>query len=579
MNTLDSLGIPDNFTPQNLKAQVLDSDKSRLERSDLLNGESKKIEIPATEGPNLIATIRTISDAQLKDGEPDTFTIIDLRGVQLVGGLREFNGNKFGPDIEYLLVDPSQLDWEDDKGYKGIRRGETIKMGRYVEPTVIEISQMSPEEKKSIVMKRDRFPGLGSWTSRNHFSLSCDEKGNLLVSDLNSSNGTTIAVGEAAISLLSEEQHRKRVDEMVRPVGEILVESELPPPPLTAEAMQIVPYMDRAKSEILKAELLMLSNPEINHHILKNFSELAPAREIELDGKKYYFSAVFDTGKRLHVIAYVEVDGKLMPRLFYKSNSEGGWRSCPGWEKNKRRYSKGPHDNDGGYVQITKPVEELSRKIEIMAADNTGVVSLASNRVSELLDIFDLESDEMDEVTTFEDEVTLMRLDERWAHSLYDSYEPGIGFKYGAEKSRGMLENMELLPGFEPDFTKPPIRKYAITHTIAGLCEVSVYNADYINRSIEWHMARSESGDIWVESIRFTDSEITSYGTPSEVILAGALSAKPYEYIQCVENMVIDEDYEWISGRHGTKYVSLRKTWDRMPPIKRYKKALGLGES
>ena len=69
------------------------------------------------------------------------------------------------------------------------------------------------------------------------------------------------------------------------------------------------------------------------------------------------------------------------------------------------------------------------------------------------------------------------------------------------------------------------------------------------------------------------ESAVTSYGTSSEVVLAGALSAKPFEYKSNVKGMEPGEDYDDRPGQ----YVDLRdKYWGNMAWVKQYKTTRGL---
>ena len=58
--------------------------------------------------------------------------------------------------------------------------------------------------------------------------------------------------------------------------------------------------------------------------------------------------------KRATAVLYTNVDGKIMPRIFYKSRSDGGWRSGPGTIGEKISKGLGFH-----YTQETKPVDEI----------------------------------------------------------------------------------------------------------------------------------------------------------------------------------------------------------------------------
>ncbi|MDN5275965.1 MAG: hypothetical protein JWN33_614 [Candidatus Saccharibacteria bacterium] len=134
-----------------------------------------------------------------------------------------------------------------------------------------------------------------------------------------------------------------------------------------------------------------------------------------------------------------------------------------------------------------------------------------------------------------------------------------------------MLADMLLPSGFEPDFQEGPDRRYAIKHTLLGKSGVDVYPVTYRGKSIEWHVAHDQDGRVWLERLKFSTSDVTSYGTDADVILAGALNAKPLDYAECTEG-TIGRDYD----NFDELYVDLRKTFDRMPWVRRFRAATGV---
>lgn len=567
MKLIDSHDVPltqdvDLVIPEKSSSYIID-------KKDLMRGESIDATPPLNNEAQVAAVIRTLSGEMPIEGAPDSFTVIDLRGVSSDSGYKLFDGNKFKPDIQFIVLDIKQLDWDKNIGFKGIRAGESFSLGRYQEPTAEQLASMTEDQKRNLAIKRDRFPDMSMWTSRDHFEINCSKEGSLIIKDLNSANGTSVALGESGVGLLAEEEHKNRVTEMVRPLGKAAISETVNSEINTNKSGNNLFLMDSENRLKIKETIIAPSQPEINRKILENFSDLYPNYEVSVDNRNYLISSIFTANGRFHALAFTLVDGQYVPRLFYKSKSEGGWRSCPGMEGS--RYSKGEHETEGGYVQVTKPVEELSQKLEKLSENVTLVQQLPNSRVREFLEIFDVDTDEMEKINTFEQEVTVTKIDKRWASGLYDSVEPGIGFKKEANAARREIENISLPPGFEPDFSRGPDRTYNMAHTIAGLTEVQVFSAELMRRPVEWHMARSQSGNIWVESIRFKDIETTSYGTASEVILAGALSAKPFEYDTGVDGMEPGIDYDFVDGEYSSKYVNLQKTWDRIPVIKKYK--------
>ncbi|MBF0297857.1 MAG: hypothetical protein HQK51_04010 [Oligoflexia bacterium] len=105
---------------------------------------------------------------------------------------------------------------------------------------------------------------------------------------------------------------------------------------------------------------LYSSYPEVNY-MLKNFP---PFKSIKIGEDIYYFTRILKTSsERDHMLMYVNtkkgfLDGhaKLMPRLLYRSNSEGTWRAVPQVDK-EGHLSKGKGIS---YALETKLINELS---------------------------------------------------------------------------------------------------------------------------------------------------------------------------------------------------------------------------
>ncbi|HVX23960.1 MAG TPA: FHA domain-containing protein [Candidatus Saccharimonadales bacterium] len=126
-------------------------------------------------------------DAQEKT---DSFVLVDLRQSQTVHGRYKIFGNMtVTADAQFLLIGRN-FDGE-RQGFKGLRLGETIEVGRH-DPTT-----------------NGRF-NLGDFTSRKHFGLTLDLEGKLSITDHHSANGTSVRahhVHEVVREQTKEEQY------------------------------------------------------------------------------------------------------------------------------------------------------------------------------------------------------------------------------------------------------------------------------------------------------------------------------------------------------------------------------------
>jgi hypothetical protein len=523
----------------------------RLVAGDLYHLDSS---LQVHDGPDVLAHV--ILD---KNYDPNTDTsenidelaIIDMRSAKRDSqGAKLFNDQLIDHTIEYLVIDPKQLDWETGKGFKGLRKGEAFTFGRPVE------GQTPADD------PRWRFDKTSRRTSRNHVSFKVDALGEIYVQDEESANGTFVATGTAAHERMAPDS--TTVDKTVPRITDM--------PRKTAENLQ----------RTQQAEGIVLDEKSIAHFIemaqhtdqpeltkeLTGVDALAPKTGLMIDNKEFYFTRTFTTGNRKHIIAYVkEADSnKLSPRLFYKSFSDGGWRSTP-YIHRGGVYSKGKESKAGGYVQETKPVASVGRMLE--AIDQHPPVTNTDHQ--NLSSLFSKERQSRDGVLDYDEQVTSTKLDEQWASELYANYEPGIGYIKEAKEAREGLENMHLPEGFEPDFNTKPKNVYTVNHSIAGPVTISVYNAEYSGQNMEWHVAEDTEGNVWLDKVAPENSGTTTYGTSTHILRLGALSAKPFEYASQVKGMEWGIDYDAVPG---SSYVDLRKKyWGEMPWVQHYKQA------
>lgn len=512
--------------------------------------------------PQIAANIQTASQDNAnylseQGTGTDSLLLIDMRSVPIEkNGYRLFGKDFVAGNADYLLVDPLHLDFNTGIGYKAIRRGESFDYGRPTEST--------PQHDK-----KRRFPYASGATSRSHFNISADAEGVVTVTDLGSANHTSVSTGDYAHETVRNNQEQQRSMKLAVPLGHA--------------ALKQVEVIDNYANEtnngratvlqekdvaVLKEVAYDPNQPYLTRSLLIEHPEFAAKGGIRIGEFDFMFSGVVTSEEgRKHAIAYVkDAEGTVKPRIFYKSMSEGGWRSMPGVEYYDRRmlYSKGEDLNDGGYVQMTKPVEEISQYLEALEEQGNTAVQLEP-----ILKKFDVEALQLQGVYSFEDETKATRLEAKRGSAMYDVYQPGRGYTMASEQARKQLAKITLPHGFQPDF-KTVERSYSSNHSLAGRVKYEVYSAELNGRPIEWHMARGKNEEVWIDKITFKDSGVTSYGTAKQVVLAGALSAKPYEYASGVQNMVQGIDYR---SDNSSTYVSLAPYWENIPSIKDYRLA------
>ena len=112
-----------------------------------------------------------------------------------------------------------------------------------------------------------------------------------------------------------------------------------------------------------------------------------------------------------------------------------------------------------------------------------------------------------------------------------------------------------------------------MNHTILGETEVEVFRSSYKGRELELHVAHDTKTDtVWLDRITVKGGGVSEYGTQENLILAGALNAKPIDYSIHARNMHLGEDCEEVDGYRG--YVSIKPLLDQFPWVKHYREAL-----
>ena len=176
-----------------------------------------------------------------------------------------------------------------------------------------------------------------------------------------------------------------------------------------------------------KQEIPLIVESDKQPHLTRqwiNEPETRPIGAIGVKGRDFYVGSVLKHGsKRATAVLYTNVDGKIMPRIFYKSRSDGGWRSGPGTIGEKISKGLGFH-----YTQETKPVDEIIDYLN-NAEDSNNTIETSDDYLGKM-QIF---SDEGDEVFTFRDEIK--KYDDQGVLRQFQDYPPG---KYTKSNLRGV---------------------------------------------------------------------------------------------------------------------------------------------
>ncbi len=310
------------------------------------------------------------------------------------------------------------------------------------------------------------------------------------------------------------------------------------------------------------------SQPALTRKLLSD-ERLRPKEELDINGQKFYMGEILQTPHYQQSVMYVEKNGQMMPRVLYKSNSDGGWRSCPGY---MGVYSKGRGIH---YTQETKPHRSI---VEYFDRKKESSVNYERDLIKEEFPVF-TESGK-NPVNTYRNEVT--KYNDNDALSGPKKFMPGVSFDKDRTFSKkggvdGFIKSVNKLPeGFTPNFNSRPKRTVKIDHTLltprtGEKITIETYEGELNGRKVDWNMAHDADGRVWIDSIHFTDGKINSYGVQSEVINTGGLTNKPLEYYE--QSGALDSEY---AQSFDDSYSDITPLLDKMAPIQQFRQSRGI---
>ena len=309
-------------------------------------------------------------------------------------------------------------------------------------------------------------------------------------------------------------------------------------------------------------------------------TEIQPTGVVSIFGTDFFVGKVLKTDDRDQAIMFVKNEkGFWLPRGFYKSISDGGWRSCP--------YTDGTHYSKGSdihYTQETKPHQSLIRYLDESEAlghiaelwKKFGVNPLPMpgrpRGIRNLLyENFQYRSTDSKPLWyTYDQEVK--KYNDMGILSQFQRFPPG---DYGKE-SMGTdfakaFEEFDFykneLKGFLPDFKKQSLSILKVKHTLLGPITLEAYDATLNGRPIQWVMGFDRTGRVWIDRIAFMDVGINTYGISPEVIDSGALTNKPIEYHSQIAALKNDRDYRSFNDQ----YADITPLLDHLLPIKQFR--------
>lgn len=284
-----------------------------------------------------------------------------------------------------------------------------------------------------------------------------------------------------------------------------------------------------------------------------------PEHKIEIgNGVILETTNVIEQGSRQYLIWYVKKGSDLHLRLFYRSNSEGVWRSCP-WNRLDRGFSKWEEIPNSSYETTTRVDPRIGKQFDNLPVtiDVGGINPILGPSGVELYQRYQSFTPLRKEMIS---EINVEKL---------SRYNNAVEFYMNKDSSDVILAYNSLeIPWLDYKAMSPKSwANYSYQHDFLWNVEVEVYSMQYNGNPVDIHFARAKQSPdkVWIENIVYSDAELNSFGTYDKQINAGPLTAKPIDY-----KSQVPFDMIW-NPRLWENYIDIRDLYQGTPIIKQYK--------
>jgi pSer/pThr/pTyr-binding forkhead associated (FHA) protein len=285
--------------------------------------------------------------------------------------------------------------------------------------------------------------------------------------------------------------------------------------------------------------------PDCTQEFLKA-NGLEPKTTFELGDTKVHFSQPYSLGQdRAACVGYVEgKDGQVHVRAFYRSNSQGLWRSAS-------------HAGVGGWIGKGEGEESTNLPIPLQMALHSQAGKEVKNLGPEVANQAFYGSLEF----RGHEAPTQLR------QQLHEPVQLGL-FDQKLPDGYGLPESFHWKNPLDgPNFQKLDVH-YTFEHPVHGKVSADCYTSQ--NGDCSFMFYRDAQGRSWLAQMERSDSPLTSWGTRSDPVEHGDLGMPAVEY-----GSQIPQGY---AGEHvkGSYYDASRYV-HRLPPVQQYRLNFGPG--
>ena len=287
--------------------------------------------------------------------------------------------------------------------------------------------------------------------------------------------------------------------------------------------------------------------PDCSKEFLKA-QGLEPKTTFECGDTKVHFSQPYTLGdNRAACVGYVEdKQGNVNVRAFYRSNSQGLWRSAS-------------HAGFGGWIGKGKGEESTNLPIPLQMA----LHSQAGHQVK------DVSKEVANQAFYGSLEFAGHEAPEALQQQLHEPQHLG-SFQYKLPDGYGVPESYRFAQqGDSPNFNNAPVNiNYSFEHPIHGKVDANCYTSK--NGDVSFMFYRDGKGRSWLAEMEKSNSPLTSWGTRADPIEHGDLAMPAVEYRQQIPHGYAGIQ---VTGSYADASAYVHK----LPVVAEYRKNLGLG--
>ena len=275
--------------------------------------------------------------------------------------------------------------------------------------------------------------------------------------------------------------------------------------------------------------------------------KLSPEHTLTVRNAKYQLTDLVDIGEgRLAAVAIVEVDGVATVQVFYRSNSQAGWRLLPA--TNEGVYGQPGYDKAGAEHILDLP-SSVQAKLSNLAEAGNVRTDLHGDAVEGLVNKVVPRNRSIEE---------------------HDAYKHSSDYA-GKQVKQVVLADPatgRISAGKRPDFTKP-VSQYKSKSAAAGEVDALVYES--ADGTLEYTVFKDADNHIWIGSVTSKEAKITPLGVASEAVTLPKENLVPlWEYHQQIPG-----GSRGVTNPRRSEYGSAWDFLKQQPDIKAWYKATG----